>query len=447
MQNMLVTLKGLGPEVRMVESAPHKGSVVPVAVRGRIFPVLVVAGVCILLCVVAGVWYVSRRVPVKPEAVTRTAIASATATAITPDSATIKWTSPQPSTSQVEFGTTAGYGTLSAFDASPVTSHSVILTGLTPGTTYYCAALSTDSAGQVSTSARFTFTTIGTVASADAPKISKIGSIAAGGITADSATINWTTDQVSTSQVAYGTTTAYGSLSAFNASPVTAHSVHLTGLTPGTTYNYAALSTNSSGQITSSNFAFTTTRVAGIPVIGAVTARNVTANSATISWTTDQPSTSQVEFGTTTAYGSLSAFGSSLVTSHSVTMNGLTPGTIYDAAALSVNAAGQVGTSADVTFTTVAAPPVISQVTVSGLTGTSARITWTTDQPSTSKVDYGTTTAYGSPSATNASLATSHSVTLHGLKPGTTYDYSATSMNAAGMQNSSPNLTFRVPAR
>lgn len=454
MQNMVVTLKGLGPEVSMVEPDPRKRPEVPRS-RGRIFAVLAVIVVLIVL-ILLGIWYTRGRNSVKTQAVVKPAadvvkttagFTKITVSAITPDSALIAWTSDQPSSSQVEFGTTTAYGTLSAFNSSPVTSHSVMLTGLAPGTTYNCAALSTDSAGQVGVSSNFTFTTSGTVAAAETVKISEIGRITASGITTDSAAISWTTDQPSTSQVAYGPTPAYGSLSAFAAAPVTAHSLRLTGLAAGTTYNYAALSTNSAGQITSPNFTFTTTSMTGIHVIGAVTARNVTTNSATIAWITDQPSTSQVEFGATTAYGSLSAFSSSLVTSHSTTVSGLTPGTTYDAAALSTNAAGLVGTSADMTFTTAAAPPVISQVSASGFTKTSARITWTTDQPSTSKVDYGATTAYGSLSATNAARATTHSVILRGLTPGATYNYSATSINAAGMQNSSPNLKFTVPLR
>ena len=39
------------------------------------------------------------------------------------------------------------------------------------------------------------------------------------------------------------------------------------------------------------------------PVIGAVTTSNVAQDSATISWTTDEPSNSQVEYGTSVAYG------------------------------------------------------------------------------------------------------------------------------------------------
>ena len=97
----------------------------------------------------------------------------------------------------------------------------------------------------------------------------------------------------------YGTTTAYGSLSALNSSLVTSHSVTLTGLTPGTTYNYAVLSADSAGTATSANFTFSTP--ATIPTISAVASSSVTATSATITWTTDQASSSQAEYGTTTS--------------------------------------------------------------------------------------------------------------------------------------------------
>ena len=438
--NKVVTLKGLGPEVSTVEPSTRKVYSAPAAQRGTLFPITGAA----LVCAIAGIWFFLHRSPVAAGGIT------AAASGISADSATISWTTSEPSTSQVAYGTTPAHGILSAFNSSTVTAHSVTLTGLTQATTYNYSALSANAAGQVSASGNFTFTTRGTTQGtaqgAAGPGV--MGKVTVAGVTTDSAAITWTTNQPLTSQVSYGATTTYGLLSAFDAAAVTSHSVNLTGLAPGTTYNFASLSANSDGHIIQSpNFTFTTASVAGIPAISKVNVSNMTANSAIVNWTTDQPSSAQVEFGTSTAYGSLSAFNASLVTSHSVTVGGLTPGTIYEAMALSANSAGQVGKSADLTFTTLAAPPVISQVTVSALTATSAKVDWTTDQPSTSKLDYGTTTAYGSSIGANPSLALSHSVSLRGLTPGTGYDYAATSTNAAGMQNSSPNLKFTTPAR
>jgi parallel beta-helix repeat protein len=61
----------------------------------------------------------------------------------------------------------------------------------------------------------------------------------------------------------------------------------------------------------------------GIPWISNVTVSDVTQNSATISWTTAEPCTSAV------GYDSSSVSNPSMVTSHSVTLSGLSAGTTY----------------------------------------------------------------------------------------------------------------------
>lgn len=78
---------------------------------------------------------------------------------LSPTTATIKWQTDQPCDSQVEFGPTAAYGLSSPRDTARVTAHAVILTGLTPGTSYHFRVLSADSAGSVGRSDDFTFTT------------------------------------------------------------------------------------------------------------------------------------------------------------------------------------------------------------------------------------------------------------------------------------------------
>ena len=93
---------------------------------------------------------------------------------------------------------------------------------------------------------------------AAAPTIPVITNVAAIGITSTSATLSWSTDQPSSSQVEYGTTIGYGSFSVLNSAPVTLHSVTLTGLSPGTTYDYAVMSADSAGPAASANFIFST---------------------------------------------------------------------------------------------------------------------------------------------------------------------------------------------
>ena len=272
-------------------------------------------------------------------------ISGVNASGLTGTTATITWTTDQASSSQVEYGTMASYGSLSTLSTTAVTSHTVSLSGLTAGTPYNYAVISTNAAG-TATSTNFMFST--------PQPLPVISAVTASGVTATTATITWTTDQASSSQVAFGTTPTYGSLSTLNATPVTSHTVTLTGLAPGTTYDYAVMSADAAGTATSGNFTFSTT--ATMPTISLVTSSGVTSTGATITWTTDQPSNSQVEFGTTASYGTVSTLNATPVTSHTVTLSGLTAGTLYNYAAMSMNAAG-TATSGNFTFSTPVSAP------------------------------------------------------------------------------------------
>ena len=86
-------------------------------------------------------------------------------------------------------------------------------------------------------------------------------------------------------------------------------------------------------------------------------------------------------------------------------------------------------------------PPVISNINATNITTSSATITWNTDEPSTSHVDYGTTTSYGNTEG-NGFLVTNHSVGLAGLSPNTTYHYRVRSTDASNNEAVSSDGTF-----
>jgi hypothetical protein len=94
------------------------------------------------------------------------------------------------------------------------------------------------------------------------------------------------------------------------------------------------------------------------PVISAVTASSITSTGATISWATNEASDTQVEYGTTEAYGSTTTLDASMTASHSQALGGLAASTLYHYRVKSRDAAGNLATSADFTFTS-AAPPTI----------------------------------------------------------------------------------------
>src|SRR5581483_7551822 len=70
------------------------------------------------------------------------------------------------------------------------------------------------------------------------------------------------------------------------------------------------------------------------PVVSGTTA-TPTDTGATIMWNTDQPASTQVEYGTTASYNASSTLDTTLNTSHTAFLGGLLPGTLYHFAVLS----------------------------------------------------------------------------------------------------------------
>jgi len=91
------------------------------------------------------------------------------------------------------------------------------------------------------------------------------------------------------------------------------------------------------------------------PAISNVAAVDITDTTARITWNTDEPADSLVEYGPTTSYGSTEADGA-FVTAHSVVLTGLSQGTTYHYRVTSADSSGNSSSSGDFTFTTDRAP-------------------------------------------------------------------------------------------
>jgi hypothetical protein len=88
------------------------------------------------------------------------------------------------------------------------------------------------------------------------------------------------------------------------------------------------------------------------PVISNISVTDITATSASIIWTTDEPASSQVEYGLNSSYGSSSAFDNSLVENHAILLNELSTDTTYHYSVRSKDGSGNEEISQDYTFTT-----------------------------------------------------------------------------------------------
>ncbi len=94
-------------------------------------------------------------------------------------------------------------------------------------------------------------------------------------------------------------------------------------------------------------------------------ASGVAGNSATISWGTNMPSTSQVVYGLTASYGQASQFKWSMVKNHQIGLSGLKAGVTYHYQCRSWSPNGGWLFTPDQTFSTAGTSPIPAPLTVS----------------------------------------------------------------------------------
>lgn len=99
------------------------------------------------------------------------------------------------------------------------------------------------------------------------------------------------------------------------------------------------------------------------PTISNVTAASITNTGANIEWNLSEGATGQVEYGTTTNYGTSTPLEAGYLTFHRQSLSNLTPNTLYHYRIKSRDQAGNLATSGDFTFrTTGGASPTPSPI-------------------------------------------------------------------------------------
>lgn len=183
-----------------------------------------------------------------------------------------------------------------------------------------------------------------------------LSSIASGNINNTGATISWTTDEVSDSQVEYGTSTTYGSSTLVDSSLVVSHGVVLSGLSSSTLYHYRVKSKDALGNLrTSGDFTFTTSGTADTTPPSApssLTATMVGGNQIDLTWTasTDNVGVSRYEVERKSNNGQYVVISSPTI--NNFTDNGVSGSTTYLYRVRAFDAAGNASVYGNIDLAT-----------------------------------------------------------------------------------------------
>lgn len=361
---------------------------------------------------------------------------------ITTNSANVSWTTDEASTSEVDYGPTLGLGSTSAVPGL-TTAHSADLTGLSPGTKYFFQTQSIDPAGNAGVSLTLNFTTLSVPDNSPPVIVAGPGS---GAVRETTVYVGWTTNEPANSVIRYNDGTTFRVFT--NDSLRIGHLFQLCNLTPGTTYTYTVESVDGSGNgpTVGAPLTFTTTTVPDTqhpvltegPYLGAVTDQT-----ATVSWKTDEPATTVIFFNLKsdphTVFSVFDAVADlSDVIDHQIAMVNLASDTDFKYQIVSVDPAGNelVGPLRFVRTLPVpdSLPPVyLIEPDLVGTTDTTASFFWVTDEPSSTRIEYGP-----NPPGTftllreDPTLVTIHRMTLVDLTPGQSYDFRISSADASG---------------
>ena len=355
----------------------------------------------------------------------------------------------------------------SATDSLGVT-HAVKLTGLSSNTTYYLKITATDTSDEAnskrsetvsySTGSALIFETLGTLSkitlSDKEPSV----------VTDTKAVISFVTDQAAKCFVEYKEK-AIATYSEVNNVPEAEarknHSIAIGSLLPSTEYDFKVTCSADGvvvGPVEGKSFV---TRQAGTgedeggdgvaPTISGVSLAEITGETATVKWSTDEKANSLVIYEVEGGDYSMMT-GNSLVndsvehftTSHSVRISDLIPATKYAFSVVSYDSVGNISQSDRTVFTTKE-PSSLSSIQVVSKALGQATVTWQTSEATSSIVEYGKTTAYGDKKESSTKTK-EHELTVTDLEPGETYHFRVKGEDDAKNLYASSDITFQPKA-
>src|SRR3989339_153790 len=381
------------------------------------------------------------------------------ASSITTKKATITWGTSRSSDSKIQYGTTSGsYGSDEVSNSSQVSSHTVNLTNLKAGTTYYYKAKWTDEDGNTGTSEEKSFTT------AAAPNIKEAKATS---ISLSSAIIQFTSTAASSAKIYYGISTAFGGTTTTSTGTgESTYNVLLSDLNDGTKYYYKINTFDSDGNEYEGNvYSFETLPRPKISSVRIQQVANTAQSTLLITWTTNTEVSSVVSFYPSGRPAEIRDEVNVALTKgeHRMIIRSLLPQTDYVLVVKGRDKAGNEATSDTqrVTTATDTRPPQVSDLRVEGTnvqTSSSSTqqestaqllVSWNTDEPATSQVEFGEGTGanYAQKTQEDANLTLNHLVIISSLTPSKVYHLRSLSRDKVGnLGNSIDTVTITPKA-
>ncbi|XP_073512455.1 receptor-type tyrosine-protein phosphatase H isoform X5 [Phyllobates terribilis] len=316
-------------------------------------------------------------------------------TSVSDTSVNLTWT-PSSDPNKSSYTYTVKYGSQ---NKTGITTSTVGITGLAPGTDYSFTVYAVTSNG--------TFSNPSTAANATTLP-SMVMNLQITSVSDTSVNLTWTPSS-DPNKSSYTYTVKYGSK---NKTGITTSTVGITDLAPGTDYSFTVYAVTSNGTYSNPSTAANTTTLSTSVTNLVVT--SVSDTSVTLMWPpSSDPNNSSYTY--TVKYGSKSVPG---IKNNTAVVTGLAPGTDYSFTVFSVTSNGTSSNPSNVANATTQ-PSQVTNLKVSSVTSSSATLTWTPSSDINS-ISYSYTVNYGSTNITGIKTSPTE---IKSLDAGTEYSF------------------------
>lgn len=365
--------------------------------------------------------------------------------------ATVSWQTERISDSTVFYGPSTTSLSISKGSMDQTADHSVLITGLSASSTYYYKVRSLDDQKEYADSSAesdvYSFRTL------DLPGVANVQF---SNITLTTADVSWETSVPATTELLYGPSISYSlSLADESKSLVTKHTLKIKDLNHSSTYHLKITGEDADGNLVSSDdYIFETQKMPVISSLGYQTEGSGPSPAIAISWRTNVPTTSSIEYYPKDGSEVQEESQSGLVMDHKIILKDLNDDTVYNFVVMGTDQFGNTVKSENNTLKTAydTRPPKIENIVVDSSNVGLGRqdeaqftVSCKTDEPASIVVEYGegikgeqytdkTTPADGS--------TKEHLVIVTGLDPSRPYHIRIMATDKAGNPSYSSDMTL-----